>query len=510
MKPSSSELVFATHHFLATTLQGKTLQTIATILDNRPILQHSKPGAKHPPSIKGDELEKRIAESQLWDQASVDWRHELKMNDVKPKMTPKNPVRAGTLVVCPVIALSQWKTEIEKFTEEDTLSIVIYHGPDRKKEHPVQKLCKYDIVLTTYQCIEQDFRKMVSPNKVTCPNCGGKFKIDKLRIHLKYFCGEGAQKTEAQARQERHRNGRGGPSGRGSGSSQGKGKDGGKKKEFPTTTVAKKAKGPSKQKTEKSAKKPAAMPKRKGKKAPGKKGKSKVMDNDSSSESEEETNEMISTPAPAQRPSRSAAVAASKRVASSVNEWSASKDVSYSVEDEESFGAESSSESDDDDESVMSYNEEDSDGEVIPSKKAPKNPAPKKSSRKRAPLPESSDDSDGSDDESDDAVLARARKKQAAAFKQAKNGKTTSKKPPLKGKVKKGKKKFDDESSSEEESDDDKVPSGDPLDDIDLDKLLSEAMEGSQMSTLHSMCWWRVVLDEVSLKQGHPLAYVRF
>lgn len=41
--------------------------------------------------------------------------------------------------------------------------------------------------------------------RVKCPNCGGKFKIDKLRIHLKYFCGEAAERTEAQARQHRRR-----------------------------------------------------------------------------------------------------------------------------------------------------------------------------------------------------------------------------------------------------------------------------------------------------------------
>eukprot|EP00529_Nitzschia_sp_RCC80_P032990 CAMPEP_0113473798 /NCGR_PEP_ID=MMETSP0014_2-20120614/18237_1 /TAXON_ID=2857 /ORGANISM="Nitzschia sp." /LENGTH=129 /DNA_ID=CAMNT_0000366591 /DNA_START=131 /DNA_END=517 /DNA_ORIENTATION=+ /assembly_acc=CAM_ASM_000159 len=38
---------------------GKTLQTITTILDNRPLLQHTKPGTKHPPS--SPDLEERKA-----------------------------------------------------------------------------------------------------------------------------------------------------------------------------------------------------------------------------------------------------------------------------------------------------------------------------------------------------------------------------------------------------------------------------------------------------------------
>jgi SNF2 family DNA or RNA helicase len=36
----------------------------------------------------------------------------------------------------------------------------------------------------------------------------------------------------------------------------------------------------------------------------------------------------------------------------------------------------------------------------------------------------------------------------------------------------------------------------DPLENIDLDALMTEAMDGSRSSVLHTICWWRVVLDE--------------
>ena len=85
--------------------------------------------------------------------------------------------RGGTLVVCPLIALTQWQEEIEKFTDDGALSVCAYHGPKRASESPRDLLCKYDVVLTTYQVMEADFRKMVSPNKVKCPNCGGKYKV---------------------------------------------------------------------------------------------------------------------------------------------------------------------------------------------------------------------------------------------------------------------------------------------------------------------------------------------
>ena len=59
--------------------------------------------------------------------------------------------RAGTLVICPVIALSQWKAEIEKFTEDGALTVGTYHGVDRESAMPREMMMKYDVVLTTYQ-----------------------------------------------------------------------------------------------------------------------------------------------------------------------------------------------------------------------------------------------------------------------------------------------------------------------------------------------------------------------
>jgi hypothetical protein len=147
---------------------GKTLQTITTILDNRPKLQHAKPGMKHPPST--NDVEDRIREELLWKDALKSCHHDLKMADVPDQVLhPKKKkgvdpigVRAGTLVVCPLIALYQWKEEIEKFTESNALTICIYHGSDRHAKFPREILSKYDIVLTTYQVLEADFRKMVS------------------------------------------------------------------------------------------------------------------------------------------------------------------------------------------------------------------------------------------------------------------------------------------------------------------------------------------------------------
>jgi hypothetical protein len=162
---------------------GKTLQTITTILDNRPKLQHCTPGVKHPPSAP--DLAERQREEALWEETRQSCHYDLKMANVpegalkvkKAKGVAPIGVRAGTLVCCPVIALYQWREEIEKFTTQNALSVCIYHGNDRSAKFPREVLAKYDIVLTTYQVLEMDFRKMVSPNKVKCPNCGRAFKV---------------------------------------------------------------------------------------------------------------------------------------------------------------------------------------------------------------------------------------------------------------------------------------------------------------------------------------------
>lgn len=100
---------------------GKTLQTITTLLDNRPKLQHSLPGTKHPPSYTEEMIFKLNNEEQLWEGALKEWKHEMKMNDVPASVLPKTKksgvgggggARAGTLVICPVIALTQWKVNI--------------------------------------------------------------------------------------------------------------------------------------------------------------------------------------------------------------------------------------------------------------------------------------------------------------------------------------------------------------------------------------------------------------
>lgn len=71
----------------------------------------------------------------------------------------KQAREAGTLIVAPTVALMQWRSEIQLYTN-NALSILIYHGANR--EQSIDKLKEYDIVLTTYNLLESVWRKQQS------------------------------------------------------------------------------------------------------------------------------------------------------------------------------------------------------------------------------------------------------------------------------------------------------------------------------------------------------------
>lgn len=71
-----------------------------------------------------------------------------------------------TLVVTPLAALLQWKGELEKFVKPGHVSILVYHGAYRKDLG--SELENYDVVLTTYQTIEQEYRRETNKHKVMC------------------------------------------------------------------------------------------------------------------------------------------------------------------------------------------------------------------------------------------------------------------------------------------------------------------------------------------------------
>ncbi|GAA5932237.1 hypothetical protein JCM3775_001168 [Rhodotorula graminis] len=68
----------------------------------------------------------------------------------------RDPKEKTTLVVAPLALLAQWRAELEEKVEPGYLSILTYHGADRKKLRK-KEILRYDFVLTTYGTLVADY-----------------------------------------------------------------------------------------------------------------------------------------------------------------------------------------------------------------------------------------------------------------------------------------------------------------------------------------------------------------
>ncbi|BBG92463.1 Helicase protein with RING/U-box domain, partial [Prunus dulcis] len=69
--------------------------------------------------------------------------------------TPFKP-RGGTLVVCPMSLLSQWKDELETHSESESISIFVHYGGYRSTDPKV--ISVQDVVLTTYGVLSTSYK----------------------------------------------------------------------------------------------------------------------------------------------------------------------------------------------------------------------------------------------------------------------------------------------------------------------------------------------------------------
>lgn len=109
----------------------------------------------------------------------------------------------ATLVLCPVVAIIQWRQEIARYTAPGALKVAVYHGAKRSAD--AAALANADVVLSTYNTIEADYRKAMLPSKITCEYCRKRYYPDRLKVHLRFFCGPDAHKSEALAKQQKKR-----------------------------------------------------------------------------------------------------------------------------------------------------------------------------------------------------------------------------------------------------------------------------------------------------------------
>ncbi|KAI8139099.1 SNF2 family N-terminal domain-containing protein [Fennellomyces sp. T-0311] len=66
------------------------------------------------------------------------------------------------LVIAPTVAIMQWKKEIEQHTD-NLMKVLVFHGA--KRDFTTQDIKEYDVVLTTYSLLENEFRRQESGTK---------------------------------------------------------------------------------------------------------------------------------------------------------------------------------------------------------------------------------------------------------------------------------------------------------------------------------------------------------
>ncbi|KAL9161778.1 hypothetical protein ABFS82_07G042900 [Erythranthe guttata] len=108
---------------------GKTVMTIALILANR--------------GRGGQDVDEQVIIN-----GSDNIENRRLTNESKPK--------GGTLIICPMALLSQWKDELETHSKKDSISVFVHYGGDRTNDPSM--IAEPDVVLTTYGVLTSAYK----------------------------------------------------------------------------------------------------------------------------------------------------------------------------------------------------------------------------------------------------------------------------------------------------------------------------------------------------------------
>ncbi|EAQ85895.1 hypothetical protein CHGG_07148 [Chaetomium globosum CBS 148.51] len=142
------------------------LKTMWKELEDMPILKAGK--AKQPESISR-QLKPFQLEGLAWMMAmeKTEWKGGLLGDEMGLGKTIQAvslimsdfPAKKPSLVLVPPVALMQWMTEIESYTD-GTLKTLVFHGTNAKSKNlTVKDVKKYDVVIMSYNSLESMYRK---------------------------------------------------------------------------------------------------------------------------------------------------------------------------------------------------------------------------------------------------------------------------------------------------------------------------------------------------------------
>ncbi|KAJ3675073.1 hypothetical protein LUZ60_004115 [Juncus effusus] len=147
---------------------GKTIMTIALLLSSSGKASPSTP-FQEPPSLSP-------SSSSCSSKKSTSPSVFTKLLR-KPKTSTSARVGGGSLIVCPMTLLGQWKAEIESHVKAGTVSVYTHYGQSRGKDAAF--LAQSDIVLTTYGVLSSEFSSEDDGEKG-----GGLYSVEWFRVVL--------------------------------------------------------------------------------------------------------------------------------------------------------------------------------------------------------------------------------------------------------------------------------------------------------------------------------------
>ncbi|XXG45426.1 hypothetical protein AAC387_Pa02g0510 [Persea americana] len=119
---------------------GKTVMTIALILGNLG---------------RGNSGDRRVT-------ANSDDGKKARRKDPQVKSRPT--VKGGTLIICPMALLGQWKDELEAHSRPGSISVFVHYGGDRTNNPTV--ISEHDVVLTTYGVLASSYKHDAENNSI--------------------------------------------------------------------------------------------------------------------------------------------------------------------------------------------------------------------------------------------------------------------------------------------------------------------------------------------------------
>ncbi|XP_062018169.1 DNA repair protein RAD5A-like [Rosa rugosa] len=149
---------------------GKTIMTIALLVAHS---GHGSSVSQPMSRSSGEDIEA----SDTSDHSSKLPKSVTKFSGFHKLMKQKNTLTSGgSLIVCPMTLLGQWKAEIESHVQPGSVSVYVHYGQSRPKDATL--LAQSDVVITTYGVLASEFSTENSKDNV------GLYSVSWFRVVL--------------------------------------------------------------------------------------------------------------------------------------------------------------------------------------------------------------------------------------------------------------------------------------------------------------------------------------